>query len=132
MGRTGRYRIFPIVGSVLMTVGLFLLSTMDAAHRLRSRSRLYMLVLGVGIGLCMQMLMIIVQNTGDYRDLGVATSGVTFFRDPGQLVRRGGVRRDLLRASSRDALPAAIAALPGSRPAATPRPRPRCTASPPT
>ncbi len=39
-----------------------------------------MLVLGVGIGLCMQILTIIVQNTSDYRDLGVATSGVTFFR----------------------------------------------------
>ena len=42
-----------------------------------------MLVLGIGIGLCMQVLVIIVQNTSDYRDLGVATSGVTFFRTLG-------------------------------------------------
>jgi hypothetical protein len=42
-----------------------------------------MLVLGVGIGLAMQVLSIIVQNTVDYRDLGVATSGVTFFRTMG-------------------------------------------------
>ena len=42
-----------------------------------------MLVLGIGIGLCMQVLTIIVQSTVDYRDLGVATSGVTFFRTLG-------------------------------------------------
>jgi hypothetical protein len=42
-----------------------------------------MLVLGVGIGLSMQVLTIIVQNTVEYRDLGVATSGVTFFRTMG-------------------------------------------------
>ena len=79
VGRTGRYKIFPIAGSFLMTVGLLLMSTMDAdTGFLRISANMF--VLGVGIGLCMQILTIIVQNTSDYRDLGVATSGVTFFR----------------------------------------------------
>ena len=79
VGRTGRYKIFPIAGSLLMTVGLLLMSTMDAQTGFL-RISAFMFVLGVGIGLCMQILTIIVQNTSDYRDLGVATSGVTFFR----------------------------------------------------
>jgi len=79
VGRTGRYKIFPIAGSLLMTVGLLLMSTMDAETGFL-RISAFMFVLGVGIGLCMQILTIIVQNTSDYRDLGVATSGVTFFR----------------------------------------------------
>ena len=58
------------------------MSTMDAETGFL-RISLFMLVLGVGIGLCMQVLVIIVQNTSDYRDLGVATSGVTFFRTLG-------------------------------------------------
>ncbi|PBC70982.1 EmrB/QacA subfamily drug resistance transporter [Streptomyces sp. TLI_235] len=82
VSRTGRYRIFPIVGSAVMAVGLYLLSRMDAdtASWLQS---LYMLVLGAGIGLCMQVLTIAVQNTVDYADLGTSTSGVTFFRTLG-------------------------------------------------
>ncbi|MFJ7494189.1 MDR family MFS transporter [Streptomyces sp. NPDC097727] len=82
VSQTGQYRIFPIVGSLIMAVGLFLLSRMgpDSGVWLES---LYMVVLGVGIGLCMQVLTIAVQNTVDYSDLGTATSGVTFFRTLG-------------------------------------------------
>ncbi|MFB6985318.1 MDR family MFS transporter [Streptomyces sp. NPDC056178] len=82
VSRTGRYRIFPIVGSLVMAIGLYLLSRMgpDSGVWLES---LYMLVLGVGIGLSMQVLTIAVQNTVDYSDLGTATSGVTFFRTLG-------------------------------------------------
>ncbi|MER5359284.1 MDR family MFS transporter [Streptomyces sp. NPDC002785] len=82
VSKTGRYRIYPIVGSLVMAVGLFLLSRMgpDSGVWLES---LYMLVLGVGIGLSMQVLTIAVQNTVDYSDLGTATSGVTFFRTLG-------------------------------------------------
>jgi EmrB/QacA subfamily drug resistance transporter len=79
VGRTGRYKIFPLLGSLLLTLGLFLLSRMDEFTSFWTTS-LYMLVLGTGIGLSMQVLTLIVQNTSDYRDLGVATSGVTFFR----------------------------------------------------
>ena len=82
VSRTGRYRIFPIIGSLVMALGLFLLSLMgpDTSAVLSS---LYMLVLGAGLGLCMQVLTIAVQNTVDYADLGTATSGVTFFRTLG-------------------------------------------------
>ncbi|KPC92640.1 MFS transporter, partial [Streptomyces sp. NRRL F-6602] len=82
VGRTGRYRIFPVVGSLVMALGLFLLSRMDADTSDWLES-LYMVVLGAGIGLSMQVLTIVVQNTVDYADLGTATSGVTFFRTLG-------------------------------------------------
>ena len=82
VSRTGRYRIFPIVGSAVMGLGLYLLSLMDAGTS-RWLQSLYMLVLGAGIGLCMQVLTIAVQNTVDYADLGTSTSGVTFFRTLG-------------------------------------------------
>ncbi|MFD8982073.1 MDR family MFS transporter [Streptomyces sp. NPDC059564] len=80
--QTGRYRIFPIVGSAVMAVGLYLLSRMGPQTGAWLES-LYMFVLGAGIGLCMQVLTIAVQNTVDYHDLGTATSGVTFFRTLG-------------------------------------------------
>ncbi|WP_107048670.1 MDR family MFS transporter [Streptomyces sp. NRRL S-87] len=80
--KTGRYRIFPIVGCAVMGIGLYLLSLMGPGTS-TWLSSLYMLVLGAGIGLCMQVLTIAVQNTVDYADLGTATSGVTFFRTLG-------------------------------------------------
>lgn len=80
--KTGRYRIFPIVGSAVMGIGLYLLSRMGPQTGAWLES-LYMFVLGAGIGLCMQVLTIAVQNTVDYADLGTATSGVTFFRTLG-------------------------------------------------
>ena len=82
VSKTGRYRIFPIVGSLVMAFGLFLLSRMGPGTNAWLVS-LYMFVLGAGIGLCMQVLTIAVQNTVDYTDLGTATSGVTFFRTLG-------------------------------------------------
>ena len=82
VGRTGRYKIFPVLGSAVMALGLFLLSLIDATSSYWTMAA-GMLVLGIGIGLCMQVLTIIVQNIVDYRDLGVATSGVTFFRTLG-------------------------------------------------
>ncbi|MGW5470534.1 MDR family MFS transporter [Streptomyces chartreusis] len=82
VSKTGKYRIFPIVGSLVMGVGLFLMSMMGPSTGAWLES-LYMFVLGTGIGLCMQVLTIAVQNTVDYADLGTATSGVTFFRTLG-------------------------------------------------
>ncbi|MET8034287.1 MDR family MFS transporter [Streptomyces sp. NPDC005345] len=82
VSKTGQYRIFPIVGSLVMALGLYLMSLMgpDTGTWLES---LYMFVLGTGIGLSMQVLTIAVQNTVEYTDLGTATSGVTFFRTLG-------------------------------------------------
>ncbi|KUI26663.1 MFS transporter [Mycobacterium sp. IS-1742] len=82
VGRTGRYKIFPVLGTAIMTVGFLLLSRMDASTHLLQQS-LYLFVLGTGIGLCMQVLVLTVQNTATFDDLGVATSGVTFFRTIG-------------------------------------------------
>jgi EmrB/QacA subfamily drug resistance transporter len=79
---TGRYKPFPIAGGAVMAVGAWLLSRLDHHSSVLATS-LAMLVLGVGIGLAMQVLVLIVQNTVDYADLGVATSAVTFFRTMG-------------------------------------------------
>ncbi|MFI0090000.1 MDR family MFS transporter [Streptomyces bobili] len=82
VSKTGTYRVFPIVGSLVMGVGLYLMSLMDPSTGAWLES-LFMFVLGTGIGLCMQVLTIAVQNTVEYADLGTATSGVTFFRTLG-------------------------------------------------
>ncbi|MFC9435497.1 DHA2 family efflux MFS transporter permease subunit [Nocardia sp. NPDC057030] len=82
VGKTGHYRYFPIVGTLVMALGLYLMSTMGRDTGFWEES-LYMLVLGLGIGLTMQVLTIVVQNTVPYAQLGTATSGVTFFRTLG-------------------------------------------------
>jgi EmrB/QacA subfamily drug resistance transporter len=82
VGRTGRYKVFPVAGTATMAVAFLLLSQMDAATPTWQQS-LYLFVLGTGIGLCMQVLILVVQNTSSFADLGVATSGVTFFRTIG-------------------------------------------------
>ncbi|MVU75661.1 DHA2 family efflux MFS transporter permease subunit [Nocardia sp. ET3-3] len=82
VGKTGQYKIFPILGCAVMAVGLYLMSTMGA-HTSFWVMSLYMLILGLGIGLAMQVLTIAVQNSVPYVDLGTATSGVTFFRTIG-------------------------------------------------
>ena len=80
--KTGRYRAFPIAGTFVMAVGLFLLSRMNA-DTTRLVSSAYMFVLGLGLGMTMQVLVLAVQNAVDYEDLGVATSGATLFRSIG-------------------------------------------------
>jgi EmrB/QacA subfamily drug resistance transporter len=82
ISRTGRYKIFPVLGTAFMTVGLFLLSRLTPSTGTGLTS-LYMFVLGVGLGGVMQVLVIAVQNAVDYPDLGAATSGATFFRSMG-------------------------------------------------
>jgi EmrB/QacA subfamily drug resistance transporter len=82
VSRSGQYRAFPIAGSAVTAVGLFLLSRMDS-HTSFWQTSLFLLVLGAGIGLIMQILTLVVQNTVAYADLGTATSGVTFFRTLG-------------------------------------------------
>jgi EmrB/QacA subfamily drug resistance transporter len=80
--RTGRYKQFPIIGTAVMTLGLYLLSTMDPSSSSTSIA-LFMFVLGLGLGMVMQVLILAVQNAVDYSDLGVATSGATLFRSIG-------------------------------------------------
>jgi EmrB/QacA subfamily drug resistance transporter len=80
--RTGRYKIFPIMGTALMVVGMVLLSRLDVGTTIPQAS-LSMLVLGLGLGGVMQVLVLVVQNAVDYSQLGVATSGASLFRSMG-------------------------------------------------
>ena len=82
ISRTGRYKIYPVVGTAVMTLGLALLSR-TAVDTSLARILFTMLLLGLGMGLVMQVLVIAVQNAVDYRDLGVATSGNSLFRSIG-------------------------------------------------
>ncbi|MFJ1930245.1 MULTISPECIES: MDR family MFS transporter [unclassified Streptomyces] len=79
---SGRYKIFPIIGSILMVAGLFLLSTMDTGTT-RFTSGLYMAVLGAGMGFLMQITMLVAQNSVELKDMGVASSATTLFRTLG-------------------------------------------------
>ncbi|MCU1450602.1 MAG: drug resistance transporter, EmrB/QacA subfamily [Acidimicrobiales bacterium] len=80
--RTGRYKVFPVMGTALMAIGLFLLSTMGlATSRLESSG--YMLILGAGMGMIVQVMVLAVQNSVEHRDLGTATGVETFSRSMG-------------------------------------------------
>ncbi|MFI0910870.1 MDR family MFS transporter [Streptomyces abikoensis] len=82
VSRTGHYKVFPIAGTAVMTIGLLLLHRLDPAVSTATMSA-YFFVFGFGLGLVMQVLVLIVQNSVGYEDLGVATSGATFFRSIG-------------------------------------------------
>lgn len=120
VGRTGRYKIYPVAGTAIMLVGFVLLSRMNAATPIPLQS-LYLLILGAGIGMCMQVLVLIVQNTSDFSDLGVATSGVTFFRTIGSSFGAA-IFGSLFAGFLSDRLPGALAAS-GAPPAAGASPK---------
>jgi EmrB/QacA subfamily drug resistance transporter len=82
ISRMGRYKIFPIVGSGTLVVGMFLLARLAVSTPPWIAS-VYMLVVGVGIGLVLQVLVLIVQNDARPEEIGVATSTATFFRSLG-------------------------------------------------
>ncbi|MFG2637590.1 MDR family MFS transporter [Streptomyces sp. NPDC048362] len=79
---SGRYKLFPIVGGVLMIVGLYLLSLMDTDTS-RLTSGIYMAVVGAGMGCLMQITMLVAQNSVEMKDMGVASSSTTLFRTLG-------------------------------------------------
>jgi len=82
ISRFGRYRPFPIAGTILMTIGLLLMSRISLDMSVLETSA-DALVLGLGMGMIMQVLVLAVQNSVDYEHLGVATSGATLFRSIG-------------------------------------------------
>jgi EmrB/QacA subfamily drug resistance transporter len=82
ISRYGRYTPFPIAGTAIMAVGLWLLSRLQVDTSTLVTSG-YMLVLGLGLGMVIQVLVLAVQNAVDYAYLGVATSGSTLFRQIG-------------------------------------------------
>ena len=79
ISRFGHYKPFPIAGTAMATVALFLLSRLDATTAARTIV-FEMLLLGLGLGMVMQILVLAVQNAVSYENLGVATSGATLFR----------------------------------------------------
>jgi EmrB/QacA subfamily drug resistance transporter len=82
ISRIGRYRPFPIAGTAVLVVGMFLLSRLGVDTPAWVAS-VYMLIVGVGIGLVMQVLVLVVQNDARPENIGVATSTATFFRSVG-------------------------------------------------
>jgi len=82
ISRWGRYRIFPIIGTAVIAVGMLLLSRLGIGTSLWMAA-LDMVILGLGLGMVMQVLVLAVQNAVDYTNLGVATSGSTMFRSIG-------------------------------------------------
>ncbi|MGW1520291.1 DHA2 family efflux MFS transporter permease subunit [Streptomyces sp. NPDC002287] len=82
VSRTGRWKVFPITGTAVTAVGLLLLHQLERTSSDLEVS-VYFFVFGVGLGLVMQVLVLVVQNAVSYEDLGVATSGATFFRSIG-------------------------------------------------
>ncbi|BCM66625.1 MULTISPECIES: MDR family MFS transporter [Streptomyces] len=82
VSRTGRWKVFPVAGTAVTTLGLLLLHRLDETSGTAVMS-VYFFVFGLGLGLVMQVLVLIVQNAVSYEDLGVATSGATFFRSIG-------------------------------------------------
>ncbi|WP_020578185.1 MDR family MFS transporter [Actinopolymorpha alba] len=106
--RTGKYRIFPILGGATMTVGMFALSTLGVTTT-KVTSALFMVVLGVGMGLLMQVTMLVAQNSVGPRDMGVASSTSTFFRSIG-----GSFGVSLFGAIFSSRLQNALAGIPGA------------------
>jgi EmrB/QacA subfamily drug resistance transporter len=82
ISRTGRYRIFPIAGSLLFTIGMALLATIKVDTSLGLVSA-YAVLFGLGLGFNMQTLVLAIQNSVPPQDMGVATSSATFFRQMG-------------------------------------------------
>lgn len=82
MSRLGKYRVFPIVGTAVTTLGLWLFSHI-ALHTSQLTLSWWMLVLGLGVGTYMQVMTLAVQNSVERKDMGTATSVVTFFRSMG-------------------------------------------------
>jgi EmrB/QacA subfamily drug resistance transporter len=109
--RTGRYKAFPIAGTAVMTLGLYLLSTMGPTSSVGTIF-LFMFILGLGLGMVMQVLVLAVQNAVEYADLGVATSGATLFRSIGGSLGTatlGAIFANRLRIELKRALPASVA-----------------------
>jgi EmrB/QacA subfamily drug resistance transporter len=81
--RTGRYKVFPVIGLGLMTVGMLLFHFLLHADTPYWQVAVLMVVFGLGLGNCMQTLVLAVQNAVPAKDMGVATASATFFRQMG-------------------------------------------------
>ncbi|HEY3870207.1 MAG TPA: DHA2 family efflux MFS transporter permease subunit [Actinocrinis sp.] len=82
ISRIGKYRIFPIMGTAIAVVGMFLLSQLSVSSSAEQRG-LYMFVLGVGLGMVMPVLTLAVQNSLPLKEIGTGTAASLFFRNMG-------------------------------------------------
>ncbi len=80
--KTGHYKKYPVVGTVIMSLGVFLMSTAHVSTPYWQIA-IFAVIIGGGLGLCMQTIVIAVQNAVEFKDLGIATSSNTFFRSLG-------------------------------------------------
>nr|ART40110.1 K429 [uncultured bacterium] len=80
--QTGRYRIYPIVGTALLAAGIFLMSGIDQ-HTSFLQISIQLAMLGAGMGLTMQVVVLAIQNAVEHKDLGAATASTSFFRSMG-------------------------------------------------
>jgi MFS family permease len=80
--RTGRYRVLPIIGGAVMTVGMFLLTRLGL-HTSLLQAGIFFAVIGLGMGFLMQITTLVAQNSVDPRQMGVASSSRTFFQQIG-------------------------------------------------
>ncbi|HET6910613.1 MAG TPA: MDR family MFS transporter [Mycobacteriales bacterium] len=84
ISKKGRYRPYPIAGTIIFTLGFLGLAEFGLGLTTPYwRTAIFMAMIGAGLGLTMQVLVLSVQNSVDYKDLGVATSAATFFRSIG-------------------------------------------------
>ncbi len=130
VSRTGRYKVFPILGTAITALGLFLFAHLSAATPF-STTAIAMFVTGLGMGLVMQVLVVAVQNAVPHEQLGTATATATFFRSIGGafgvsilgsvfdsrllsvlMAHASGQERRLLSAGSLSANPSQISHLP--------------------
>ncbi|HLX88915.1 MAG TPA: MDR family MFS transporter [Acidimicrobiales bacterium] len=82
VSKTGRYKIYPVIGTVAMIAGMVLMTSLSASTSYVQLS-LQLALLGAGMGLVMQNSVLATQNAVELRDMGTATSGLTFFRSLG-------------------------------------------------
>ncbi|HYA67999.1 MAG TPA: MDR family MFS transporter [Acidimicrobiales bacterium] len=80
--RTGRYRIFPLLGTIVMTTGLITM-TLVGQSTPYAEMAVFMAIFGAGMGMVMQNVILATQNAVDYSVMGTATSGIMFFRSLG-------------------------------------------------
>jgi EmrB/QacA subfamily drug resistance transporter len=107
----GRYKAFPIAGTAVIGIGIYLLSRLDVDTPAWQYS-IYFFVVGAGLGLVMQVLVLAVQNAVDFRDMGVATSSSQFFRSMGGTVGTalyGTILSNQLASNLKERLPAGAA-----------------------
>lgn len=122
VSKTGRYKWAPILGSVIVGIGLLLLSTMTATMPVWLIC-VYLAVMGLGLGLSMQILVLIVQNTFPISQVGVATASNNYFRQIGASLGSaivGSLFATRLASLLVDRMPAAATGTAGSSNAFTP------------